>query len=114
MTPLEELAARPCIPTCKGGRKTLEPGEGDRLGAVLSGWQTLEGGRLRRTWKFPDFVSALAFVNRLGALAEEVGHHPNITLTWGHVGVDLWTHDVGGLTECDYVFAARCELAGAS
>ncbi len=109
MSALEELAARPCIPTYKGGRKTLEPGEGEAMAAVLDTWAIVEG-HLTRSWQFPDFVSALRWVNRIGDLAEEVGHHPNFTLTWGHVGIDLWTHDEGGLTECDYVFAARVSM----
>jgi 4a-hydroxytetrahydrobiopterin dehydratase len=109
MTTLGELAARPCIPTYKGGRKTLDPGELEELAEALETWTVEDGKRLCRSWSFPDFVSGLALVNRIGDLAEEVGHHPNITLTWGRVGIDLWTHDVGGLTECDFVFAARCE-----
>ncbi len=111
MTDLEALAARPCVPTSKGGRRDLEPGELEALAATMNGWKVVEGPALRRTWPFPNFKSALAFVNKIGALAEEVGHHPELTVSWGRVDCDLWTHEVGGLTECDFVFAARCELA---
>ena len=64
---------------------------------------------LTRTFDFPDFVMALAFVNRLGALAEEQGHHPDLLLRWGSVRVDIWSHKVDGLTESDFVLAAKVE-----
>ena len=64
---------------------------------------------LTRTFDFPDFVMALAFVNRLGGLAEEQGHHPDLLLRWGSVRVDIWSHKVDGLTESDFVLAAKVE-----
>lgn len=109
MTSIDALAARPCTPTWKGGRKTLAPGELETLAEAVAPWELVEGPRLQRSWTFPDFAQALAFVNRVAVLAEEVGHHPNIAFTWGRVDITLYTHDVGGLTECDFVWAARCE-----
>jgi 4a-hydroxytetrahydrobiopterin dehydratase len=62
-----------------------------------------------RTFKFSDFVQALAFVNTVGAIAEEQGHHPDILLTWGKVEVTMWTHKINGLTESDFILAAKID-----
>lgn len=66
-------------------------------------------GRLEREYDFPDFASALAFVNRVGALAEEANHHPDIGLSWGKVRLSLWTHDANALTEKDFSLADKIE-----
>jgi 4a-hydroxytetrahydrobiopterin dehydratase len=65
----------------------------------------------QKAYNFPDFVKALGFVNKIGAIAEEQGHHPDIYLTWGKVRVDIWTHKIDGLTESDFVLAAKCDRA---
>ena len=62
-----------------------------------------------KSYKFPDFKSALAFVDRVGAMAEEQGHHPDLYLAWGKVRVEVWTHKIDGLTESDFVFSAKCD-----
>lgn len=72
-------------------------------------WQIVENHHLARDYEFPDFKSALAFVNQVGALAEEANHHPDILLGWGKVGLTLWTHTAGGLTERDYALADKIE-----
>lgn len=72
----------------------------------IPGW-SIVGGKLYRPYKLPDFVSALAFVNQVGAVAEELGHHPNIAFTWGLVEITIFTHSINGLSEADYVLAAR-------
>ena len=64
---------------------------------------------LEKEYKFKDFAQALAFTNRIGAVAEEQGHHPDIYLAWGKVGVKLWTHKIDGLTESDFFMAAKIE-----
>ncbi len=74
--------------------------------AEVPGWSVLEG-KLHRVYRFPDFVSALAFVNRVGEAAEELGHHPNIAFTWGLVEITIFTHSINGLSEADYVLAAK-------
>jgi 4a-hydroxytetrahydrobiopterin dehydratase len=74
----------------------------------------VRGHHLRRTWSFPDFVTALAFVDRIGAEAERQGHHPDIELGWGRVVVSIHTHKVDGLTEADFVLAARIDRLHAS
>ena len=98
-----------CVP-CRGGVPPLEGAELDRLAGELSdGWRVVDGHHLERDYTFPDFVSALAFVNRVGAMAEEQDHHPEMTLTWGRASVRIWTHKIDGLTESDFVFAAKTE-----
>lgn len=76
-----------------------------RLTALDPDWE-LTDGRLRRVWRLPDFATALAFVNRIGELAEAAGHHPDLELGWGRVVVEWTTHDVGGLSELDFSLAA--------
>ncbi len=108
-----ELAARNCVP-CKGGTPPLD---GDDLRALLDqlggGWQVIDGHHLEKEFRFEDFREALAFTNRVGELAEQQGHHPDLHLAWGRVRVVIWTHAIDGLTESDFVFAAKTEeLAG--
>jgi 4a-hydroxytetrahydrobiopterin dehydratase len=71
----------------------------------LSGWQAVDDHHLAKTFGFPDFATALAFVNRVGETAERLGHHPDIHLSWGRVGVETWSHDTGGITERDLALA---------
>ncbi len=77
----------------------------DELGG---GWDAT-GNKLRKEYRFADFRSALHFVDAVGAMADEVDHHPDIELSWGRAAIEIWTHTVGGLAEIDFVFAARCE-----
>jgi 4a-hydroxytetrahydrobiopterin dehydratase len=72
-------------------------------------WQVVDGHHLKRFFKFKNFREALDFTNRVGALAEEQGHHPDILLAWGKVVIKLWTHKIDGLTESDFVFAAKVD-----
>lgn len=76
------------------------------LGELAPDWK-IDGGRLVRTWRFPDFATGLAFVNTVGALAEAEGHHPDVHLAWGWVRIELWTHAIGGLSRADFVLAAK-------
>ena len=69
----------------------------------------VDGHHLRRVFRFPDFAAALAYTNRVGEMAEEQGHHPDLHLAWGRVGVEIWTHKIDGLLEADFVFAAKCD-----
>lgn len=78
--------------------------------AALPDWRILEG-RLTKTFLFPDFQKALDFVNRVGAAAEEAGHHPDLHLAWGRVDASTWSHDAGGITERDFALAARIDQA---
>lgn len=105
----EPLASRHCVP-CRGDTPPLSPAERQRLLGELEGWQIVEGHHLAKSYRFPDFATALAYVNRLGAVAESEGHHPDIELTWGRVTVRIWTHAIDGLTESDFVLAAKADV----
>lgn len=72
-------------------------------------WRVVDNHHLEREWTFPDFRSALAFTNRVGALAEEANHHPDVYLAWGKVRLTLWTHTAGGLTKKDYALAEKID-----
>ena len=108
---MNELASRTCVP-CRGG---VPPLKGKELAAIhkqlpdFAHWKVVNEGHITRTFTFPDFVKALDFVNRVGAVAEEQGHHPDILLTWGKVEITLWTHKVEGLTESDFIMAAKID-----
>jgi 4a-hydroxytetrahydrobiopterin dehydratase len=79
------------------------------LAAQVDDW-TVEGNHhIEKDFTFGDFATALAFVNKIGAIAEEQGHHPDIYLAWGHVGVKIWTHKIDGLTESDFILAAKID-----
>lgn len=107
---MSRLAEKECVP-CKGG---VPPLAGAALAALLAelggGWRVVDGHHLEKEYRFPDFVSALAFVNRVGELAERQGHHPDVYLAWGKVRLTVWTHSIDGLAESDFVFAAKADL----
>lgn len=107
-----DLSDRSCVP-CRGGVPPLSEEERAPLLESLgpNGWQVIDGHHLEKKYEFPDFVSALAFVNRIGEIAEQEGHHPDLTLGWGRVGVTTWTHKIDGLTESDFVLAAKIDRA---
>jgi len=103
------LAEKECVP-CKGGVPPLKGEELARLAKELnSDWRVLGEHHLEREFMFKNFREALEFTNRVGELAEAQGHHPDIYLAWGRVKVTLWTHKIDGLTESDFVFAAKVD-----
>lgn len=105
----DPLAKRRCIP-CEGGIPKLDAEQAAGFLRQLNGaWAIVDGHHLHRDYRFPDFVSGLAFVNQVAALAEENGHHPDLFLAWGKVGVTVWTHAVNGLTESDFILAAKID-----
>jgi len=108
-----ELHERTCVP-CRGGVPPLSPEEVAKLLQQIHGWEAPRNHHLTKTFKSPDFKTALAFVDRVGAMAEEQGHHPDIHLAWGKVVVEIWTHKIDGLTESDFVFAAKCDRLASS
>lgn len=113
--PSGDLASKSCVP-CRGGVPPLAGAELERLLGELgpNGWRVVNGHHLEKEYGFPDFVTALAFVDRVGAEAEAQGHHPDLYLAWGKVRITIWTHKIEGLTESDFVLAARCDrLSGA-
>jgi len=105
-----ELAEQTCIP-CKGGIPPLLGEEIQKLLAQLDAWDAVKEHHLTKTYRFRNFAEALSFVNRVGNLAEQQGHHPDLYLAWGKVRVEIWTHKVDGLTESDFIFAAKCDRA---
>jgi len=109
MTGRSELAARNCVP-CKGGTPPLAGDDRRALLAQLGGgWQVIDEHHLAKEFRFEDFRAALAFTNRVGELAEQQRHHPDLHLAWGRVRVVIWTHAIDGLTESDFVFSAKTE-----
>lgn len=106
---ISDLAARHCVP-CRGGVPPLTPEESAALLEKLGGgWSDVNHHHLHKSFDFPDFRTALAFVNRIGEIAEAEGHHPDLALSWGKVVVDIWTHKIDGLSESDFVLAAKIE-----
>jgi 4a-hydroxytetrahydrobiopterin dehydratase len=103
-----DLALKQCVP-CRGGVPPLPEDKVQELLRQVNGWQVSNNHHILKEYKFPDFVQALAAVNRIGALAEEQGHHPDIYLAWGKVRVEIWTHAIDGLTESDFILAAKIE-----
>ena len=103
------LADEKCVP-CTGGVPALKGEELAALAASLGGgWRVVDEHHLEKEMTFPDFAQALAFTNRVGAIAEAEGHHPDIYLAWGKVRVTIWTHKVDGLTRADFVLAAKID-----
>ena len=106
---MRELASKECVP-CKGGVPPLGGDELDSLKGQLGGeWEIIDSHHLEKDYRFPDFRAALDFTNRVGELAEAQGHHPDIYLAWGKVKVTIWTHKIDGLTESDFIFAAKAD-----
>ncbi len=100
------LSQKHCVP-CRGGVPPLRGEELRKFAAQVEGWQVVDEHHLSRSFQFPDFRSALAFVNRAGEIAEAEGHHPDVHLSWGRVDVTIWTHKIDGLTESDFILAAK-------
>lgn len=108
---MSELASKSCVP-CRGGVPPLKGKELAEMHKQLDQsmhWKVINEHHLTRTFTFPDFKQALGFVNRVGDLAEEQGHHPDILLSWGKAAITLWTHKIDGLTESDFIMAAKID-----
>ena len=105
---MADLASKTCVP-CRGGVPPLKGQQLADLQKQLAGWEVADEHHLTKTYKFPDFRQALAFVNKVGDVAEEQGHHPNICFTWGKVEITIYTHAINGLTESDFILAAKID-----
>lgn len=105
---MTELAERQCVP-CRGGVPPMKGDEIEKLLSHLSGWQVVNVHHLRKEFKFNNFRETLDFVIRVGELAEAVGHHPDICFGWGKAEITIWTHKIDGLTESDFVLAAKID-----
>ena len=106
---MSELAEKECI-ACREG---VAPLKGEALADLQTqlgnGWQVINTHHLEKEFTFKNFREALAFTNKVGALAEEQGHHPDIYLAWGRVKITIWTHKIDGLTESDFIMAAKID-----
>ena len=87
----------------------MDSAEVERYLGRVEGWEHGEHRNISRTFEFPDFAAALAFANRVGEIAEAEGHHPDLLVAWGRVEVTIWTHKVNGLTESDFILAAKID-----
>jgi len=108
---MSDLASKTCVP-CRGGVPPLkgrELAETHKQLPEWAHWKVVNEHHITRSFSFPDFNEALAFVNQVGDLAEEQGHHPDILLSWGKVDVTFWTHKIDGLTESDFIMAAKID-----
>ena len=105
---MTELASKTCVP-CRGGVPPLKGEQLDALQRQVPEWEVVEEHHLRQHFRFKNFREALDFVNKVGELAEEQGHHPDIYFGWGRVEVTVWTHKINGLTESDFIFAAKVD-----
>jgi 4a-hydroxytetrahydrobiopterin dehydratase len=103
---MSDLASKTCVP-CKGGTPPLKGERLNNLWRQVPGWEVVEEHHLRRRFRFKNFRETLNFVNRVGELAEEQGHHPDVSFGWGYAEVTLFTHKIGGLTESDFILAAK-------
>lgn len=107
---MSELAKKHCVP-CRGGLPPLKGSEIDPLRKQLEGgWRVVGEHHLEREFTFKDFREAISFTNKVGGLAEEEGHHPDIYLAWGKVKITLWTHKIDGLSESDFILASKIDL----
>ena len=105
---MSDLAEKSCVP-CRGGVPPLK-GEALRMFArQITDWEVIEEHHLSKTYKLADFKEALHLVNRIGEIAEREDHHPDIYLAWGKVRVEIWTHKINGLTESDFILAAKID-----
>jgi 4a-hydroxytetrahydrobiopterin dehydratase len=105
------LADEKCVP-CRGGVPPMAwPKIQELLYQLKAGWHVNPQGHLERAYEFPNFAQALAFANRVGAIAEEEGHHPDLYVAWGKCKVEIWTHKISGLTESDFYLAAKADRA---
>ena len=105
---MSELAERQCVP-CRGGVPPMKGEQITEMSSQLPDWQVVNEHHLQRLYRFKDFRETLDFVNRVGELAEAQGHHPDICFGWGKADLTIWTHKIDGLTESDFVLAAKID-----
>ena len=108
---MTNLANKTCVP-CNAETPHLAGDELAALAAEVPGWEVVEGHHLRHRYSFRNFRDALRFVNRVGELAEGQGHHPDIGFGWGYAEVRVWTHAIDGLSQNDFVLAAKVDALG--
>jgi 4a-hydroxytetrahydrobiopterin dehydratase len=102
------LSEKTCVP-CRGGVPPLTASEIEPLRKQVADWSVIDNHHIEKAYRFPDFVTAMDFVSKVGAIAEEQGHHPDIYLAWGKAEIKIWTHKIDGLTESDFILAAKID-----
>ncbi len=105
---MSDLHDRNCS-SCAWGVAAIKQEKAVEMLSQLDSWKLVEGHHLRREFKFANFVEALSFVNQVGEIAEHEMHHPDLLLSWGRVRVDIWTHTIDGLSENDFILAAKID-----
>jgi 4a-hydroxytetrahydrobiopterin dehydratase len=105
---MSELSSRQCVP-CRGGVPPLEGNQITKLQSQLDDWEVVNQHHLKKGYRFANFREAQVFVNKIGDLAEEQGHHPDICFGWGSAEITIWTHKIDGLTESDFILAAKID-----
>ena len=105
---MSRLAEKACVP-CRGGVPPLNGEQIKPLAAQVDNWDVVSNHHLEKQFKFPDFKTALDVVKKVGAIAEDQGHHPDNYLAWGKVQTKIWTHKIDGLTESDFILAAKID-----
>lgn len=113
---MSDLTSQQCE-ACRRGAPPVTEAEIAELKPQIPDWEIVEREgipRLERVFQFPSFVAAMAFTNRVGAIAEDEGHHPALLTEWGRVTVTWWTHKIRGLHRNDFIMAAKTDLLAAS
>jgi 4a-hydroxytetrahydrobiopterin dehydratase len=105
---MSELSSKQCVP-CRGGVPPMGAEEIAKLAPQLKGWEIINQHHLQKSYRFSNFREAQDFVTRVGDLAEEQGHHPDICFGWGIAEIKIWTHKINGLTESDFILAAKID-----
>ena|SRR3989344_8799653 len=106
---MSSLLQKKCVP-CEGGESPLKSKDIEKYMAELQdGWELSKNMKISKVFKFQEFKGAISFVNKVAALAEQEGHHPNIIINYSQVELILWTHAIGGLSENDFILAAKID-----
>jgi 4a-hydroxytetrahydrobiopterin dehydratase len=106
----QELANKRCTP-CEGGAPAVEPAEAERLARSVPGWELAKDAkRISRSWTVKNFMAGIEFLNKVAVVAEAEGHHPDLHLEgYRNLSIAIWTHAAGGLTENDFILAAKID-----
>ncbi len=102
------LAEKHCVP-CKGGVPPFTREEAEKYLQQVQGWQLIDGNKIAKEFKFPNYLDGPAFAVKVGELADQEGHHPNIHIFYKKVRIEIWTHKINGLTESDFILAAKID-----
>ncbi len=103
-----KLAEKKCA-ACEGDAPKIARDQANQMLKELNGWRIIDGGKLAKSFSFSNFAGAMDLANRIAGLAEQEGHHPDLLVRWGELQVTIWTHAVGGLTENDFILAAKID-----